>query len=144
MTQEPREVKIDIDTTSIKKEMKALTDAESRIKELEKEVEENKHKVEFFDKNSGQGTLPASLNDAECSKAKNNREYEGATMQEAYRAMIDDLKAKGDTETLNKLLAKGIGVFKTNFEVKDDWKDGTSAIRKQLDKMNAQARPRGR
>jgi hypothetical protein len=145
-SQEPKELKININSSQIRKDLSEEIEAKealkSRVKELEKEAEENKHKVAFFEANSGKGTLPASLNREEMSNFRNSREYEGNSMQEAYRNMIDDLVAKNDTETLNKLLAQGInaGTFKTNFEVKDDWKDGTSCIRKALNNQNKRVR----
>jgi hypothetical protein len=114
---------------------------------FEAEAENQKLKEELA-KAGGIGTLPSSLNKSSEGGSGNsgNREYEGATMQEAYANMIDDLRAKGETETLNKLLQKGIGVFKTNFEVKapivTDSKGNVidSPIRRALNAQNKRAR----
>ena len=92
-------------------------------------------------KNSGKGTIgmtPEMFQREHCSG--NSEGY--STNEER----IDDLRKKGDTETLNKLWAKSLQGIKENpnktlnFEYKDPWKDGKSAIRHKLDSDNKKAR----
>lgn len=132
MSGEPKELRISVDTGNIQALLKHVTEVDHANKLLleekeqarlefekalsDKELERVKLKDELA-KTGGSGVLPANLGgQGEGSNSVNSREYEGNTLKEAYHNMIDDLRAKGDTETLNKLLAKGLPAFKTNFE----------------------------
>jgi hypothetical protein len=131
-----KKLKIEIDTDKIKEEMKKLTDAESRIKELEKEAEDSKQYKEYFEKNSGKGTLPASLNNGEGSHSEGQKEFN------SFPEMVEYLK-KHDPETYKKLLVKGIQDFKANphsFEYRDPWVNGVSCVKTAINKMNEKAR----
>jgi hypothetical protein len=131
----PKKLEIIVDTDKIRVEMKKLTDAESRIRELEKEAEENKHKIDFFDKESGKGTIPMDV-------MNNSNNSEGQKEFNSFPEMVDYLK-KHDRSTYEKLLMKGIQDFRANphsFEFKDPWVNGVSCIRQAINNQNEKAR----
>lgn len=153
---EGKELKISVDTGNIQAVLKRMTEIEHENKLLteekaqrekefekqlaEKETERQKAEEELL-KQGGKGILPCNLGgQGEGSKQQNSHDYY------SYEAMVDDLRAKGETETLNKLLQKGIGVFKTNFEfnspIVTDSKGNVvdSPIRRVLDSQNKQKR----
>jgi hypothetical protein len=63
-----------------------------------------------------------------------------------HEEMIDDLRKRGDRETLNKIWEKSLNGLKNdpqkcmNFSYSDPWIDGKSAIRHKLDADNKKAR----
>ncbi len=110
---------------------------EEKIRQLEKEAEESKQYKEFFDKESGKGSLPAGLlNQGEGFHSEGQKEFED------FPSMVEYLK-KHDRATYEKLLVKGIQAFRANphsFEYKDPWVNGVSCVKKAINDMNERAR----
>lgn len=98
---------------------------------------ENKQLKEILDKTGGNGVLPASLN--------NEVKPEGLKEYDSFEQMVDELRKAGDVVTLNKIFEKGIlGMCEnpqaSNFTYSDKWENGTSCIKKVLDRQNEKAR----
>lgn len=142
MGEEPRELKIKVDTGNIEAVLKRMTELDYENKRLieeknQREKDDLLKKQEELEKirndpNSGRGVLPANLNPEEGSNPETSREYN------SFPELVDDIR-KNNPEQFKKLFEKGLLALKEhpqNFEIRDDWKDGTSAIHKQLMKDN--------
>jgi hypothetical protein len=79
-------------------------------RDFRKELIEKDRELLEKDKTSGMGSLPASLN----HESSNDKplEFEGATLEECHRNMIDYLHQKGDKATLRKLWEKSFSGMK--------------------------------
>jgi|WetSurMetagenome_2_1015567.scaffolds.fasta_scaffold73561_1 hypothetical protein len=137
-----KELKIDIDTSSIKAEMKTLCDAENRIRELEKQAEENKQYKDYFDSHSGTGTLPANLNHDEGNQGGSGVPS-GAHEFDSFEEMVEwcRLNNRVAYRELKKKSANAMANHPQSFEWKDTFdEDGNSLIGRTLYRANSQKR----
>jgi hypothetical protein len=132
-----KEVSIKVDTDNIKAEMKKLTDAESRIRELEAEAEENKQYKEFYDKNTGIGTVSMTpdMREKEINTRNNQKEFDSVEDLIEYCRL-------NDKESYEKIKAKSFeAIPKNNFEWVDKFdENGDSLIMRTVKRMNSDYR----
>lgn len=143
MSEQEKELHVKVDSTQIRKDLsEEITEKvqlQERVKQLEAEAEQAKEYKEFFDKNSGKGSLPSSLNKGEGGSGNNpetSKEYD------SFPELVDDIR-QNDPEKYKLLFEKGIQALRENprsFEYRDPFLNGESCVAKTLRKMNEKAR----
>jgi hypothetical protein len=117
--------------------LKKEYDAEKALEEAEK----NGNDVKFSEKGAS-GSVSLRPEDAERENSQYSEGYD------SVESMINDLRSKGDKETLDKIWQKAVLGMKDNpektlnFTYKDNWENGKSAIRRKLDRDNEKLRKR--
>jgi hypothetical protein len=133
-----KEINVKVNTDNIKAEMKRLTDAESRIKELE---EENEKLNDFFDKNTGHGTigLTADMKKQEMNGRNTAKEFD------SIEELIEYCRVN-DKESYQKIKDKTYSVLTgNNFSwsdtfSKDEKENDVSLIGRTIQRLNADYR----
>ena len=117
--------------------LNALLESQAENQKLKDEIARQN---ELLTKGGGAGSLPAGILNHEGSDSSGNREWN------SFEEMVTELRASkdpADKEALQKIMVKGLTDFKNhpaNFEYRDPWTNGTSAIHKQINKIQENAR----